>query len=226
MNEETIKIEDLLEALRKRWKMIVGITLAATIMAAVVSFFLIKPKYEASTKLFIGKETSENENYNNSDVQMYQQLVKTYSEVITSKDLIARAIEKEDLDIDVNTIAAGLKVTPVASTQVMKISFESTDKDLSKDVVGAVTDEFIITAKDLIQNGNVKVFETVKLPEAPISPNKKMNIAIALLLGLMVGIGLALLLEFMDNTFKTKEQLEEFMGLPVVGIIPDYDKKK
>lgn len=224
MNEETIKIEDLLEALRKRWKMIVGITLAATIMAAVVSFFLIKPKYEASSKLFIGKETSQEQN--NSDAQMYQQLVKTYSEVITSRDLIERAIEKEDLDVEVGTVISGLSVIPVAGTQVMKISFESTDKELSKDVVGAITDEFIITAKDLIQNGNVKIFETVKLPEAPISPNKKMNIAIALLLGLMVGIGLAFLLEFMDNTFKTKEQLEEFMGLPVVGIIPDYDKKK
>lgn len=224
MNEETIKIEDLLEALRKRWKMIVGITLAATIMAAVVSFFLIKPKYQASSKLFIGKETSQEQN--NSDAQMYQQLVKTYSEVITSRDLIERAIEKEDLDVEVGTVISGLSVIPVSGTQVMKISFESTDKELSKDVVGAITDEFIITAKDLIQNGNVKIFETVKLPEAPISPNKKMNIAIALLLGLMVGIGLAFLLEFMDNTFKTKEQLEEFMGLPVVGIIPDYDKKK
>lgn len=226
MNEETIKIEDLLEALRKRWKMIVGITLIATIIAAVVSFFLIKAKYEASTKLLIGKESSESQNLNNSDVQMYQQLVKTYSEVIRSEDLVQRAIENEELDITAETIVSGLNVAQLGTTQALKISYISTDKKLAKDVVDAVTDEFIITAKDLIKNADVSIIETVKLPESPVSPNKKMNIAIAFLLGLMVGVGLAFLLEYMDNTFKTKEKLEDFMGIPVIGIIPDSDKNK
>jgi len=48
-----------------------------------------------------------------------------------------------------------------------------------------------------------------------------MNIAIAFLLGLMISVGLAFLLEFMDNTFKTKEQLEQILGIPVIGTIPD-----
>lgn len=225
MNEETIKIEDLLEALRKRWKMIVGITLTATIIAAVVSFFLIKPKYEASTKLVVMKEDSASQNLNNSDVTMYQQLVKTYSEIITSTDLAQRAIEKHELDITAESIVGGLSVTQPTGTLTLKISYTSTDKELAKDVVEAITEEFMITAKNLIQTGNISVFESVKLPESPVSPNKKMNIAISFLLGLMVGIGLAFLLEYMDNTFKTKEQLEEFMSIPVVGIIPDSDKK-
>lgn len=59
------------------------------------------------------------------------------------------------------------------------------------------------------------------MPENPVSPNKKLNIAIGFLLGLMVSIGLAFLLEFVDNTFKTKEQVEQILGLPVVGAIPD-----
>ena len=72
----------------------------------------------------------------------------------------------------------------------------------------------------MVPNGNIKVIEEVKLPEAPISPNKKMNIAIAFLLGLMVSVGLALLLEFLDNTFKTKDQLERELDIPVLGVIP------
>lgn len=80
--------------------------------------------------------------------------------------------------------------------------------------------------KILIKNADVKIIESVKLPENPVSPNKKMNIAIAMLLGLMVGVGLALLLEFIDNTFKDKESLENIIGVPVLGAIPDQEKFK
>ena len=70
MNEEIIRIEDIVDVLTKRWKMILSITLAATLISAVVSFFLIAPKYEAGTKLFIGKENTQtqDQSYNNNDL--------------------------------------------------------------------------------------------------------------------------------------------------------------
>ena len=73
----------------------------------------------------------------------------------------------------------------------------------------------------MIPNGNVKIIESVRVPEKPVSPNKKMNIAIAFLLGLMVSVGLSFLIEFMDNTFKTKEQIENILDLPAIGVIPN-----
>lgn len=227
MDQDSIRIEDMIDALKSRWQMIVGITLIATIIATAVSFFLIKPKYEASTKLFIGKETSETStesSYNSSDVLMYQNLLKTYVDVIKTNDLVGNAIAGKNISANAAAIKGGLKVEAVASTQILKISYISTDRNESKEVVDAVSVQFIETSKELINNANVKVVESVQLPESPISPNKKMNIAIAGLLGLMVGIGLALLLEFMDNTFKDKEQAEIILGLPVLGTIPNEDK--
>ena len=73
--EETINLSDILMAIKRRWKMIVGITLGATIISVVISFFLLTPKYEANTKLFIGKQQGEDENYNYNDVTMYQNLL-------------------------------------------------------------------------------------------------------------------------------------------------------
>ena len=220
-NEEIIRIEDIVDILLKRWKMIISITLLATLTAAIISFFVIAPKYEASTKVFIGKENTKDQNYNNSDIQMYQQLLKTYAGVITTNDLVERAIDKANLNITSEKVLGGLTVTPSANTQILEIKYISTDKVLSRDLVDAVTTQFIKTSTDLIPNGNVKIIESVKLPENPVSPNKKMNIAIAFLLGIMISVGFAFLLEFMDNTFKTKEQLEQILGLPVIGAIPD-----
>lgn len=223
MNEEIIRIEDIVDVLTKRWKMILSITLAATLISAVVSFFLIAPKYEARTKLFIGKENTQtqDQSYNNNDVQMYQKLLKTYAEVIMTKDLVGQAVESSDLDLNAEDVLKSLTVTPRADTQILEISYINVDPVIAQEVVESVTKNFINYSTELIPNGNVKIIESVRVPEKPVSPNKKMNIAIAFLLGLMVSIGLSFLIEFMDNTFKTKEHIENILDLPAIGVIPN-----
>lgn len=223
MEEEIIRIEDILEILRKRWKMIICITSIAVVFTTIVSFFVITPKYQASTKVFIGKENTTNieQGYNNNDVQMYQKLLKTYSEVIQTNDLVDRAVTKLGVDIEAEDILKNLTATPRADTQILEIQYTDKDNIFAKNLVESLTKEFIESSKELIPNGNVKIIETVKVPEEPISPNKKMNIAISFLLGLMVSAGFSFLIEFMDNTFKTKEQLEDVLGIPVLGAIPD-----
>jgi len=229
MDQDYIRIEDIVYALKSRWQMIIGIILISIILAVGVSFFLIKPKYQASTKLFIGKENTDIANessYNSSDIQMYQNLLKTYVDVIKTNDLIINAISGKNIKASVSAIKGELTVEPVISTQILKIAYTSTDKEEAKEVVESVTDQFIITSKELIGNANVKIVEKVILPGAPISPNKMQNIIKSALLGLLVGIGLALLLEFLDNTFKYKEQVENVLGLPVLGSIPNVDNNK
>ena len=224
MEEQVISIEEIFEALKKRWKMIVLITVLATVISGVLSFFVIKPVYEASTKVFIGKEESAQEGYNNSDIQMYQKLLKTYAEAIKTRDLIDAAIKTSKLDLTVGQVSSGLTVVPVADTQILQIKYQSLDPKEAEVVLKAISNEFIKISKELVPNGNVRVIEAVELPKNPVSPNKKMNIAIAFLLGLMVSVGLVFLLEYLDNTYKTKEQLENELELPVLGTIPAIDE--
>ena len=223
MNEENINISEILDALKKRYKIIISITLAFTIIAALVSFFVIKPKYEVTTKLFIGKEQSKTQDFNSNDITMYQKLLSTYAEVVTTNDLVEKAIEKGKIDETVKDVKEGLKVTPRADTQILEISYTGTNKEEAVDIVENITDQFIKESKKLIPNGNIKIIQKAKMPEKPVSPNKKLNILIAFVLGLMVSIGLSLLLEFMDNTYKSKEELEKVVDLPVLGVIPELD---
>lgn len=220
MEEQVIRLDELFEALKKRWLMIVTITLIATIISAALSFFVIKPKYEASTKVFIGKDEGDKQAYNQNDVLMYQKLMKTYSEAIKTKDLVSRSLQGTSLELKPEDVLANLTVSPVTDTQILQIKYKSNNPQEAKVVIQELTDEFIKTSKELVPNGNIKTIEEVQLPENPISPNKKMNIAIAFLLGLMVSVGLAFLLEFLDNTFKSKEQLERELDIPVIGVIP------
>lgn len=225
MEEQVISISEIFEALKKRWILIVSITLVATLISGVLSFFVIKPTYETSTKVFIGKEESNQEGYNTNDIQMYQKLLQTYAETIKTNEVVQAAINStNNTDLTVPAVKGTLTVTPVSDTQILQIKYQNKSPEVAKEILESITNEFVILAKELVPNGNVRVIEAVQLPENPVAPNKKMNVAIAFLLGLMVSVGLVFLIEYLDNTFKSKEELERELDIPVVGIIPEVEE--
>ena len=223
MEEQVISISEIIDAVKKRWKIIALTTVLATLVSGIFSFFVISPTYEASTKVFIGKEESSMESYNYNDITMYQKLLKTYSELIKTKDLINRAITNSKYELKVEEVLNDVSVTTVADTQMIQIAYRSTSPNIAKNMLENITNEFIATAQELVPNGNVRILESVELPKNPVAPNKKMNIAIAFMLGMMVGFGIVFLLEYLDNTYKNKEQLEKDLDIPVLGVIPMSD---
>ena len=223
MEEQVISISEIIDAVKKRWKIIALTTVLATLVSGIFSFFVISPTYEASTKVFIGKEESSMESYNYNDITMYQKLLKTYSELIKTKDLINRAITNSKYELKVEEVLNDVSVTTVADTQMIQIAYRSTSPNIAKNMLENITNEFIATAQELVPNGNVRILESVELPKNPVAPNKKMNIAIAFILGMMVGFGIVFLLEYLDNTYKNKEQLEKDLDIPVLGVIPMSD---
>ena len=220
MEEQVISISEIIDAVKKRWKIIALTTVLATLVSGIFSFFVISPTYEASTKIFIGKEGAESEGYNSSDVSMYQNLIKTYSELIKTKDLVNKAIDNSEYDLSVNNVLNGITVNTLTGTQILQISYQSKSPSIAKNILESITNEFITKAEELVPNGNVKILESVELPKNPVAPNKTMNIAIAFILGMMVGFGIVFLLEYLDNTYKNKEQLEKDLDIPVLGVIP------
>ena len=225
MEEQVISISEIFEALKKRWILIVSITLVATLISGILSFFVIKPTYETSTKVFIGKEESNLEGYNSNDIQMYQKLLQTYAETIKTNEVVQAAINNTGADLTVSAVKGALTVTPVSDTQILQIKYQNNDPELAKEILENITNEFVVLAKELVPNGNVRVIEAVQLPENPVAPNKKMNIAIAFLVGLMVSVGLVFLMEYLDNTFKNKENLERELDIPALGVIPVVDEE-
>ncbi len=226
MVEEVIKFDEILYCLKSKWKFIVCVTLTTTVLAAVVSFFIIKPKYQSSIKLFIGKEIGEsNENYSNSDVEMYQKLMRTYSEVITTRDLISKALIKNNIFTDVDEALKNITIVTSTDTQVLQIKYKSIDPYEANNIVNAVKNTFIVRAKELIPNGNIQVIEESKVAESPVSPNRLLNICIGFLLGFILSIGLIALSLVLDNSFKNKDEVEKMLGISVIGTIPLVDRK-
>lgn len=226
MQEEvTLDLREFFWILKKRVKLIVSITLLSTIIAGVISFFVLSPVYQSKVSVVIGKtgDGKQNENYQYNEVMMYQKLVKTYAEIAKLQSVAEDTIEKANLNITPTQLKDIVKVTPQADTQILDITVEHKNPNKAKVIADIFTEEFIKKSTKAIQGGEVEILDPAQVPEKPIKPNKKLNIAIAFFLGLMVSIGLTFLLEYMDNTIKTDEDVLKSLEIPVIGVIPEHE---
>ncbi|EHI98337.1 capsular exopolysaccharide family [Clostridium sp. DL-VIII] len=224
MDSETISIEEIFQILKKKWKLVIILPLITTAISIFYSFYIVKPQYEACTKVFVGKETADKEKYDNNDVEMYQKLLKTYSELAKTNTLVSKALKEHNIDLQSSAVLNALTTIPTANTQILEIRYINLNKSLAKDTVSAITDEFIKETQELIPDSTVKVIEDVVISETLTSSKKRMYVAIGFIIGLMLSFGIIFLIEFLDYTFKDKEKLERIVQLPTFGIIPDDTK--
>ncbi|KZL89713.1 YveK family protein [Clostridium magnum] len=224
MDEEiTLDLRDFFNILRKRLKLIVGITVLCTLVSVILSFFVIKPTYQAKTSIVIGKTDSEStvdkSQYNYNDVMMFQKLVKTYAEIGKSRAVAENASARVK-GVTADQIQKMVTVTPQADTQIIEFNIENNDPKQAYLIINAVSEAFIQEAKRIYPSGNIQVMDNAKTPEKPIKPKKALNVAIAFFIGLMASVGLAFVLEYMDSTIKTEDDISRYLDLPVIGIIP------
>lgn len=188
-------------------------------------FFVITPVYEASTTLLVGKnETSAQAALAYQDVLLNQQLVKTYGEIAKSRAVAEEVISRMGITQTPDQIRAKIGVSVVTGTQVIRLTVNDTDRVLAQQIANAAASVFVKRVPELTKLNNLSIIDQAIIPTAPVKPKKSLTLAVAAMLGLMLGLGFAFVLEYMDNTFKTKDDIERLLELPVLGLIPKIDQ--
>jgi capsular polysaccharide biosynthesis protein len=219
-----VELQEYLQILKKRWLLILIITLAAASVSAAVSFFVIKPTYKADISVIIGKTdtnavgSSQTANYN--DVLMYQKLVKTYSELAKSRTVAEHAINSLGLGITPAALKEMISVTPKGDTEFLTISVTSKNAEQAMNIANQLAKSLKEVSLNVKKTDNVSILDSALLPTSQASPRPMLNTAIAFFLGLMVSVGLVFLLEYLDSTVKTQDDIEKLLGVPVIGVIP------
>jgi capsular polysaccharide biosynthesis protein len=214
--------------IKKRILMVILITIGATVLSGVLSYFVISPTYKADISVIIEKIQSKSEvaNADINDVLMYQKLVKTYSEFTKSRKVSENVIQALKLNILPSQLQSMVTVEPKGDTEFLTITVKSKDPKEAMNIANQLAKSLKIVSNDVKKADNVQLLDEAELPTAPDSPNPKLNMAIAFFIGLMVSMGIAFLLEYLDNTVKIQQQIEKMTGIPVIGIIPLTDDKK
>lgn len=218
----SLNLKDLLHVLKKRSKFILAVTIGSTLISGVLTFYLVKPTYEAKTTIVIGKSEGgqgDKYQYNYNDIMMFQKLVKTYSQIGKSQ-VVAESASVKLGDVSPEQIQQVLTVTPQADTQIIELKVESKNPEKAYNMMNAVSSSFIQESKRIYPSGNIQIVDGAKIPQKPIKPNKLMNVFAAFVIGMMASIGLSFALEYMDSTIKNEDDINRYLGLPVIGIVP------
>ena len=226
-------ISKVLDGIKDKWKNIVLIVLSFLLISSIYNIFFINKEYEANVKIFIGKQKFKNitETYNNEEINLYQRLITTYSEVIKSKKLINESIKGSKMNylqdkyknINYDLLMKNLTINPIANTQIIEIKYKSLNPQQSYDLLYSITENLISYSKELYPNVNITVLEQVRVNLKPLMNKKLTIIGLGLMLGLIVGIGGIIGVMYLNNTYKNQKSLEEEIGLTVIGVIPKID---
>ena len=158
-------------------------------------------------------------------------LINTYSVIIKSPAILDKVIDKLDLTQNVEQLNQNISVNSQENSQVFSLTVTDNNAGKAVEIANTVSETFQKEIKGIMNVDNVSILAKAELKEnpTPIKPDPLLNIAIAIVVGLMAGIGLAFLLEYLDNTLKDGHDVETYLDMPVLGSIQkipqNIDKK-
>ncbi|MCP1493977.1 capsular polysaccharide biosynthesis protein [Peribacillus frigoritolerans] len=218
--EETISIKDIFKTLKKRWKLIMLLTLIAAFISGSISYFLLTPVYESSTQILVNQKQAENQ-LDSTQIRSNIDMINTYSVIIKSPAILEKVIDELELDQSVEQLSEKITINSQENSQVFSLTVQDSNPTKAVEIVNTVSATFQKEIKDIMNVDNVSVLAKAEIKDdpTPVKPNPLLNIAIAVVVGLVAGVGLAFLLEYMDNTIKDEEDIERILELPVLGSI-------
>ena len=220
--EEAIDLSKYFFVLKKKMWLICLSAIVCGGISGLVSFYILEPVYEANTSLIVNKEIKKTQITTTDDLNYVQKLAITYGEIIKSRTVITSTIEKLKLDMNYEELEKIISVSNVSDTQIIKISIEHKNPVLATKICNTIPEIFTKEVQRISKASGVEVIDKAIVPEEPIKPNKIMNIAIAMLLGVMVSVFVICLTEALNTSIKEPKDIEEKLGIPVFGVVPKY----
>jgi receptor protein-tyrosine kinase len=205
-----------------------------TLLAAVAVTLLTTPLYQATTRLFVSTNGGSTlaETYQGNRVS--QERVVSYAQLLTGETLAQRTVDKLGLDMTAAELQSHVTASSKLDTVLIDVQVVDTSPVRARDIANALSDEFVVMVRELetpedgtSPNARVVVEQRASIPDSPVVPQPLRNVAIGLGLGVALGIGLAVLRDLLDNTVKSRENLEGITKVGIVGSIPlDKERRK
>ena len=217
---------DVLYLLRKLWSkkfFIIFVGLLVGTIALLGSVFFIKPKYTSTTRIYVVSRSSDT-SLTNQDLQAGSYLVNDYKEVITSSEVLSSVIDQEKLSMSTGELSKEIAVTIPTDTRVISIAVTDTDAQRACDIANTVRQVAAEKIKAVTKVDDVTTLESATKPSHPSSPNVKKNAAIGALAGVFLAIVGILVAEVLDDRVRRPEDIEEVLGMTLLGVVPDVDK--
>lgn len=218
---------------KKRLLFIILCVVIATLTTAVYSYLYYTPLYQSSTKLIVNKtvemEQMGREQMDLSALGVNIMLINTYKEIIKSQAIMDKVVQRyPELGLTPELLSSLINVQSVNNTQVMTLTVLDSSYERATKIVNAVSSVFQSEVPKIMKVNNVTILHSANLDDTPAPVNKRSNqlILISAAVALLFAVGITFLLEYLDDTFKTKEEIQRLMGVPVLTSISKMKAKQ
>lgn len=218
-NEMEIDLLELLHYLKKKIAIVLAVCLVSAVVGFVGTKLFIAPKYTAATRVYVLNRTNET-TVDSNDFSLANYMIKDYQVLITGQNVTKEVAKQLNLDMTHKELAEMISVTAPDNTRVLQISVEDVSARRAADIANAVRDVAATQIKEIMDVEAVNVVYAADVPKEPSSPSVVKNTAIAAILGLVAVVGVYTVIFLLDDTIRTEEDAERYLGLSTVGVIP------
>lgn len=227
-NQEANTIEiDVLSLLRTIWRkkfLILLTAILTTGLAFAYSAFLVTPQYDSTTRLYVVNQNSENgAGITNQDLQAGSFLVKDYKEIILSQDVLKNVTTILGITDD---IEEKITVEIPVDTRILSITVRDSDPNQAATIANTLRDEAAKKIIEVTKVSDVTTLEAALPAEQPSTPRTKRNLALGFVAGAFLATALVLVLEVLDDRVKRPQDIEEGLGMTLLGVVPQAEKLK
>ena len=228
-NQENQAVEiDVFAMLKTLWKRKFSIVLVALVFAIAAfgySAFLAKKEYQSTSRIYVvSRQNQDNNALTNSDLQAGSYLVKDYREIILSQNVLRQAIEELKLDMTPAELSKKISVSVPTDTRILSITAKDGDPKEAARIANGLRNVAAEKIISVTKVSDVTTLDEAEVPQSPSSPNIRRNVLLGFIAGAGLMVVLLVVVEVLDDRVKRPEDIEELMGLTLLGIVPDIKK--
>ena len=182
------------------------------------------PMYQSNTTLVLVGESKKG--YSQSDSVLNQNLIGTYSQIITSRTVLSQVIDNLKLKTTAENLSKNISTSSVEDTEIIKITVNSSKRKEAAKIADEVATVFSKEVQDIYNLENVTIIDKAEVATSPYNINYVKDNIIYLMIGIVLSFGIVFVMYYFDTTIKSSEVVEEKLGLPVIGIVPKEEDKE
>lgn len=221
---ENMSVENIFYVIKKYMGIILLLSLFFGTVILVFTLFFMTPKYEAHTQILVSQSESRT-SFSNLDIETSLQLINTYGDIIESPIVLSDVIENLSLEETTEELASKISVVTEESSQVINITVADEEQPRAAVIANELSDVFQDKVTEVMSVDNVSVLAPATVADNPrqVSPDPIINTIIGLFIGAVLGIVIAFLRTHFDQSVKTPEAVEKYLGLPVLGVTKKFE---
>ena len=217
---EELNINEIIKYFVKKAWVIGSITILVVLVGLVYSIGIKKPMYKSTTSVIL----ASNQTITQSDLTLYQKLINTYTQIVTSKNVLNDTISDLNLSYDYDKLKAKVSVNAVTDTEIINISVVNEDAQMAKNISDTIAKNFKEEVVDIYNLTNVSILDKAEVSNKPYNYNIIKEAIIYWIVGLILGFLIVFIVYYFDRNIKTKEEVEERIKLPIMGSVRDCAK--